>query len=227
MFSTTSHSLLENKLKHNELPSVWKTHRGSWEISNLLRQKADSKEEECFLDAAVCEAAHFSAVPESHIVKWLFSPMDPLIQRPLAEEIFAVSNLFRNDPVVTKGCNSVTWQLLFSCGNSTFTQNTQNKCIYWIHPPPPPPIVNAYKWNSFSGVVTSQRGDKSAARLALRVSSPSLTACPLTRKANCALENIYELGREIGLRSVDKERGDGGEEEKKKEKPWNLRWDRG
>lgn len=51
-------------------------------------------EDECFQDAAVCEAARFSAVPESHIVKWLFSPMDPLIQRHLAEEIFAVSNLF-------------------------------------------------------------------------------------------------------------------------------------
>lgn len=88
-------------------------------------------------------------------------------------------------------------------------------------------IISAYKWNSFSGVVTSQRGDKSAAHLALWVSSSSLTACPLTRKANCALENIYEPGREIGLRSFDKEGGDGGEEEKKKEKTWNPRWDRG
>lgn len=48
------------------------------------------------------------------------------------------------------------------------------------------------------------------------VFSLSLTAWPLTRKANCALENIYEPGREIGLRSVDKQGGDGGEEEKKK-----------
>lgn len=67
-------------------------------------------------------------------------------------------------------------------------------------------------------MVTSKReggGDKSAARLTLRVLS-SPTACPLTRKANCALENIYEPGREIGLRSVDKEGGRwrGGEGEK-------------
>lgn len=50
-------------------------------------------------------------------------------------------------------------------------------------------------------------GGKRAARLSLRGFASSLTACPPTRKANCALENIYEPGREIGLRSVDKEGG--------------------
>lgn len=57
-------------------------------------KKHIQREDECFQDTVVCEAARFSAVPESHIVKWLFSPMDPLIQRHLAEEILAVSNLY-------------------------------------------------------------------------------------------------------------------------------------
>lgn len=63
-------------------------------VVRLVTRCGKKGEDECFQDTVVCEAARFSAVPESHIVKWLFSPMDPLIQRHLAEEIFALSNLY-------------------------------------------------------------------------------------------------------------------------------------
>lgn len=188
-------------------------------------KKQFQRGDECFQDTVDCGEAGFSAVHESHIVKWLFSPMDPLIQQRLAEKTFAVANLYWNDPVVTKDCNSVKWQLLFWRRNKTFklSLNETNVFIEFFSPYCKCLQMKQIFWcgDQPTGGINLQLVSHSW------VFSLSLTACPLTRKANCALENIYEPGREIGLRSVDKQGGDGGEEEKKKEKTWNPRWDRG
>lgn len=52
-------------------------------MSNPLRRTQTFKEEMgVFQGAIVCGGVPLSAAGKSHIVKWLFSPTDPLIRRP-------------------------------------------------------------------------------------------------------------------------------------------------